>query len=225
MDEPPPTQGWKPIQVPGTIYGYNYERAWFRRKFFAPKEWQNRRLILRFGGVKYNSRIFVNGKYVGGCFNGYDAFEVDITEAVRFGSENELLVGVHDWTGVFVGEPVDFVKERRHDLRETPQDRVIAPIGGRFADYGIWDSVVLRVVPSVHFADLFIRPLVRQNRLEVDVTVVNAGKKNYSATLHARIFLWDGKERGKDGQWGVSGKPVASFPVVQVQVDGGSQKG
>jgi len=36
LDEPPPTQGWKPIQVPGTIYGYNYERAWFRRKFFRP---------------------------------------------------------------------------------------------------------------------------------------------------------------------------------------------
>ena len=224
LDEPPPTQGWKPIQVPGTIYGYNYERAWFRRKFFVPKEWQSRRLILRFGGVKYNSRIFVNGKYVGGYFNGYDAFEVDITEAIRFGSDNELLVGVHDWTGVFVGEPVDFVKERRPDLRETPQDRVIAPIGGRFADYGIWDSVVLRVVPSVHFADLFIRPLIRQNKLEVDVTVVNAGKENFNATLHARIFLWDGKERGKDGQWGVTGKPVASFPAVQLQVDGGSQK-
>ncbi|MDW8026325.1 MAG: hypothetical protein RMK18_10755, partial [Armatimonadota bacterium] len=29
LDEPPPVQGWQPIQVPGTIYGYNYERAWF----------------------------------------------------------------------------------------------------------------------------------------------------------------------------------------------------
>lgn len=222
LDEPPPAQGWKPIHVPGTIYGYNYERAWFRRKFFVPEGWRRYRLILHFGGVKYNSRVFVNGKHVGGCFNGYDAFELDISDSVRFGVDNELLVGVHDWTGVFIGEFVDFLKERRPELRETPQDRVIAPIGGRFADYGIWDSVVLKVVPKVYLTDLFIRPLVRQRRLEVDVTVVNTNPTTFASTLQARIFSWDGKERGKDGQWGV-GKLVASFAPLRVQVEGKGQ--
>ncbi len=214
----PPVNGWQPIQVPGTIYGYNYERAWFRRKFFVPSNWQGRRIFLHFGGVKYNSRIFVNGAFVGGCFNGYDAFKVDITHAVRFGAENELLVGVHDWTGVFVGPPVDFEKERRPDLRETPEDRIIAPIGGLFGNYGIWDSVVLQAVPSVHFDDLFIRPFVRENRLEVSVTVVNASDKPFQATLQGRIFEWRGQGRDKSGQWVVSGSPVAMFPPVEVQV-------
>ncbi len=224
LDAPPPTQGWQPIQIPGTIFGYNYERAWFRRKFFAPETWRHYRLILHFGGVKYNSRVFVNGKQVGGCFNGYDAFELDITDAVRFGAENELLVGVHDWTGVFVGEKVDFEKERRPDLRETPQDRIIAPIGGRFADYGIWDSVTLKVVPPVHFAEVFIRPLVRQKRLEVDVWIVNATKEDFTANLVARIYRWDGKGRDKAGQWQVVGSPVAMFPSTRVRVNAGERK-
>ncbi len=223
LDEPPPIQGWQPIHVPGTIFGYNYERAWFRRKFFVPNNWQGLRLILHFGGVKYNSRIFVNGKYVGGCFNGYDAFEVDITNAVRFGAENELLVGVHDWTGVFVGPPVDFEKERRPDLRETPQDRVIAPIGGRFADYGIWDSVTLKVVPQVHFAEIFIRPLVRKKRLEVDVVIANGSQRPFSENLNAFVYRWDGKVRAKDGQWGVTGTPIAKFAPVKVKINTGEK--
>ncbi|MCS7266155.1 MAG: hypothetical protein NZ805_15145 [Armatimonadetes bacterium] len=224
LDEPPPVQGWQPIQVPGTIYGYNYERAWFRRKFFVPEGWRRHRLILHFGGVKYNSRIFVNGKHVGGCFNGYDAFEIDITDAARFGSENELLVGVHDWTGVFVGAPVDFEKDLRPDLRETPQDRVIAPIGGRFADYGIWDSVTLKVVLKVYFAEVFIRPLVRQNRLEVDVWIVNTTSESFNANLVAKVYRWNGKERDENGQWQVNGSPIAAFPSVKIQVAANERK-
>lgn len=224
LDDQPPNQGWQPIQVPNTIFGYNYERAWFRRKFFVPEAWRHYRFILHFGGVKYNSRVFVNGKYVGGCFNGYDAFQLDITDAVRFGSENELLVGVHDWTGVFVGDRVDFEKERRPDLRETPQDRVIAPIGGRFADYGIWDSVTLKVVPSVYFTEVFIHPLVRQKQLEVDVWIFNASRENFNANLLARIYRWEGKGRDKAGQWSVSGSPVAMFPSVKVKINPGERK-
>ncbi|MGQ9519375.1 MAG: carbohydrate-binding domain-containing protein [Candidatus Fervidibacter sp.] len=224
LDEPLPLEGWNTFQVPGTIYGYNYERAWFRRKFFVPQNWRRYRLLLHFGGVKYNSRIYVNGKYVGGCFNGYDAFEVDITEAVRFGSENELLVGVHDWTGVFVGDPVDFEKERRPDLRETPQDRVIAPIGGHYANYGIWDSVTLKVVPVVYFSEVFIRPFVQRKRLEVSVTVVNTRDQPFSATLLARIYRWDGKGRNEGGQWTVAGTPVAMFPSVKVKVEAKSKQ-
>lgn len=219
LDEPPPARGWNSIQVPGTIYGYNYERAWFRRKFFVAEEWRRSRLFLHFGGVKYNSRIFVNGQQVGSYFNGYDAFEVDITKAVRFGAENELLVGVHDWTGVFVGPPVDFEKERRPDLRETPQDRVIAPIGGRFADYGLWDSVTLRVVPPVYFKDLRIYPKVRQRRLEVRVTIVNTAETNFQGNLTARIFQWRVEGRDENGQWRVQSNPIATFPTVAVTVE------
>ena len=61
---------------------------------------------IHFGGLKFNSRIFVNGKRVGGCFGGYRHFEVDVTEAVLFGRENQLLVGCHDRTGVFTSGKV-----------------------------------------------------------------------------------------------------------------------
>lgn len=227
LDDPLPTSGWQPINVPGTLYGFNYERAWFHRKFTLPQEWQGYRIILRFGGVKYNSRVLVNGKHVGGLFNGYDAFELDITSAVRFGEENDLLVGVHDWTGVFKGEEVNFAEALARgsvELREVPYDRVISPIGGHFANYGIWNSVYLLAVPPVHISEIFIRPSIRQKRLEVDVKITNSSDRECFSSLRGEIFPWDGKERDKTGQWGIKGKAVAGFPSLQFSLAPGESK-
>lgn len=226
LEAPPPREGWQPFQVPGTVNGYNYERAWFRRKFPVPSAWRGRRLLLHFGGVKYNSRVLVNGRPVGGCFNGYDAFEVDATEAIRFGAENELLVGVHDWTGLFSpGEPVDFSGARDWDsLRALPRDRILGPIGGLFTLYGLWDDVSLKAVPPVFLRDLFVRPSVRRRRLEVEVTLVNASHEPFAGPVHGRLFPSQGSSRDAQGQWPAIGKPVATFPPAFVQVAPGQSR-
>lgn len=100
LDDPLPQHGWQPSRVPGVLYGYNYERAWFQHTFDAPAAWQGRQPMVHFGGAKYNSRVMVNARQGGGCLNGRDAFEVEITDAVRRSGRNTLQVGVRDWTGV-----------------------------------------------------------------------------------------------------------------------------
>ncbi|MGC8842888.1 MAG: sugar-binding domain-containing protein, partial [bacterium] len=184
LDEPIPASGWQRISVPGTLNGINYERAWFRKTINIPKEWKGSRILLRFGGVKFNSRVLVNGRNVGGCFNGYDAFELDITEAVDFGKRNEILVACHDWTGVFVGEKVDFASVRGNiELREVPKDRIISPIGGHYYQYGIWNSVYLLSVPSLYIKEALIRPSIREKQIKVDLKIVNAGREREEITV------------------------------------------
>ena len=68
---PPAVTHWQPITVPGYLHGYNHERAWFRRRFVLPASMAGHRIKLRFGGVKYNSSVWLNGTHVGGHFNGY----------------------------------------------------------------------------------------------------------------------------------------------------------
>ena len=227
LDEPPPSSGWQKMDIPGTLYGTNYERVWFRRTINIPKEWQNSRIILSFAGVKYNSRVLVNNRNVGGCFNGYDAFEIDVTDAVHFGGQNEILVGCHDWTGVFVGEKVDFTSSRargRLELREVPRDRIISPIGGVFFRYGIWDSAYLLSIPQIYIKEVLIQPSICQNQVKVGVKIQNAGSKTERITLKGDIYRWDGQGRDKEGQWGIKENVITSQSSGRVEIPAGEER-
>ena len=174
IESPPESGQWQPISVPGSLTGWNYNRAWFRRSFELPASIKGERIKIRFDGVKYNSRVFVNGKHVGGCFNGYDAFEVDATDAVRFDGPNRLTVGCRDWTGVFSEGKFDFSKKPDWQRpRRFVSDKVIAPIGGHYDQYGIWGDVTLASHPAVFVKDLFIQPSVRNKELVVEYTIAN----------------------------------------------------
>jgi beta-galactosidase/beta-glucuronidase len=223
LDEPIPNSGWEDFQVPGILDGYNYERAWFQRKFEVSSGWQGQRLILHFGGVKYNSRILVNGQKVGGHFNGYDAFDVDISQAVKWGAANLLQVGVYDWTGVFSDSNFDLQPYGADldALRIAPADRILAPIGGLFSYYGIWDSVTLKIVPATHIDSFFIQSSLSKNRLDVDLTITNSAQEPFSGRLSGRIFPWRGAGRDGNGQWSLQGQAVTSFPVQSISLAAG----
>ena len=171
---PAPSDGFRPSSVPGYLSGIDYQRAWFRREFTVPGVWKGKRVKIHFGGVKYNSRVYVNGKQVGGCFGGYRPFEVDVTDVVRFDRPNKLAVGCQDWTGIFTPGEFDFSDTAEwHRVRGAPRDKILAPIGGLYGLFGIWDDVTLRAHPAVYVKDLFIKPSVRRGELVVDYTVAN----------------------------------------------------
>jgi hypothetical protein len=99
---------------------------------------------LSLGGGKFNSQIVLHGKTVRGCDGGYEPFEGDVTDAVRFDAPNELRVGCHDWTGVFTPGKVDFSRAGRSaQIGSIPHDKMLSSVGGRFEDFGIWDDVTL----------------------------------------------------------------------------------
>ncbi len=203
----PPQETWKPCRVPDYVSGTNYERAWFRRSFEARADWTGQRLKLRFNGVKFNSTILVNGRKVGGNLGGYEPFEVDITDAVKFGGTNELLVGVCDWTSVFSEKANLSAAKNWEQLRSTPQDRLLSPIGGLFTLYGIWDNVTLRVVPPVHVQEVFVKTSFRQKRLEAEITVANEDSASHEVVVKGRVF-----------ELGVPGKTVTAHtrPVIEM---------
>lgn len=187
----PPTGGaWAECTVPGYLSGTNYQRAWFRRSFEVPTTFRGKRLKLHFGGVKYNSQVFVNGKNVGGCFGGYEAFTLDVTDAVRFDGPNDLVVGCHDWTGVFTSEKEKVAFPDRSDadsVRSVPADRILSPVGGIFGSYGIWDNVTLEALSAVYIKDVFVKPSVRKKELLVEYTLVNESGSEVEAKLGAIV--------------------------------------
>ena len=215
---PPPAKDsdggeWQTMQVPGTQTGFDHERMWVKRLFEVPSAAKGRRIKLQFDGVKYNSRIFVNGVSVGGCLNGYDAFEVDITDAVKPGQSNVLAVGCHDWTGVFSteGDRVDFSKKPGWQRpRRFVKDKVIAPIGGHYEQYGIWGDVRLMVCDPVHLSDLTIQTSVRNQEILVQYQVTNDSDKDTEVTVKSVI-----EEQGKD---------LFAIPAQTIRVAAGQTK-
>jgi len=225
LDMPPPREGWRDIEIPGFLQGHDYERAWFRRMFPVPDSWDGKRVLLRFNGVKFASRVLVNEVNVGGCFNGYDAFDLDITGAVRLGEPNELLVGVHDWTGVVAGDRADFRGRKDWmDLRGVPRDRVLSPIGGRFDLYGIWDDVRLLAVPPVYLADCVFRASTRQQRVTIDLTIANTQPTRFQSGVTARIYPYDGSPRDDTGAWTTHQEPVAVSETIPFTVSANQQE-
>ena len=74
--------------------GY-HETVWYSRSFSVTQEQKAGRILLKFGAVDYECRIWLNGTYIGSHRGGYTQFSFDITEAAAAG-ENLLCVMAKD---------------------------------------------------------------------------------------------------------------------------------
>ena len=96
-----PAAGWRPVQVPLSVQAQFDDlrdfkgTGWYRRSIDISRLAKNEHLLLRFGAVDYLAEVFVNGSAVGRHEGGYTPFAVDVTSAVKPGT-NTLLVRVTD---------------------------------------------------------------------------------------------------------------------------------
>ena len=66
--------------------------GWYRRVFTPTQDWNGRRLVLEFGGIMLVGDVYLNGERIGGTEYGYVGFGIDITDKIKYGSENVLVV-------------------------------------------------------------------------------------------------------------------------------------
>ncbi len=158
------------------------ERLWYHRKFKAPKLAGGKRLLLHFGAVDWEAKVSVNGKGVGEHRGGYDPFTFDITDAIKVGAENELVVAVFDPTGGF--QPKG---KQNFNKIAKPGGIAYTPTSG------IWQTVWLEEVSSSYIQTLNIVPDVDHGVLRL--TVIAANLKP-GATVKA-VALSGGKAVGK----------------------------
>lgn len=74
------------------------DRMWYRRTFTVPSGWKGQRLVLHFGAVDYDAKVWVNGRQVTTHRGGYDGFDVDVTNVLRRSGPQELIVWAEDLT-------------------------------------------------------------------------------------------------------------------------------
>lgn len=93
-------RAWSPVRVPGhwqleEAFGPYEGLVLYRCRFARWPPARNGMVSLRFGGVYYSARVWLNGRYLGDHQGYFGAFEFDVTDVLAEDAENELLVEVN----------------------------------------------------------------------------------------------------------------------------------
>lgn len=70
--------------------------GWYGKTSHLPSEWQGRRVGLHFGGAHPSAEVWLNGVRVGENSEPFVPFGFEVTEVLRPGRENALVVRVHE---------------------------------------------------------------------------------------------------------------------------------
>lgn len=156
------------------------DRMWYRRTFTVPSDWKigsAKRLQFNFGAVDWRSEVYVNGTKVAEHKGGYDKFSADVTDALKPGRTQELIVGVYDPTDAASGENPPVGKQRLDPsgIWYTPSS-------------GIWQTVWMEPVATDHVDSLKLTPDAAAGTLTVEPQGVRPG-------LAVTATAYDGKRK------------------------------
>jgi hypothetical protein len=188
----------------------NVKMGWLRKTMAVPATWKGQRILLHFEALAGDARILLNGKEVGQHFGIFLPFDIDVTGAVLFGKENELTIGIR--------KPSLF--DKRSDFgRRTYQ------AGSFWGQHiaGIWQDVYLLAVPEIRVTDVYVKPLLDQNKLEAEVTVINNTAQAKKVILNGDVYKWISKA-GKDNltaavpSSALDGKSALSIVPISIEV-------
>ena len=148
--------------------------AWYRKTFTLNEADKNKDVRINFDGVYMDSKVYVNGKFVGHYPSGYNHFSYDITEFLnKDGSENSITVQV---------------------TNKQPSSRW-------YSGSGIYRDVTLSYRDKVHVAEngnhITTPKLAEQKNSNVETQVQskikNTDKKAANVFVEQQIFTKEGK--------------------------------
>ena len=169
--------------------------AWMRKMVNVPADWAGQQIKLHFEAVAGFAEVYVNGKKVGENFDLFLPFDIDVTKEAVAGSQIEVLVGVRSqWL---------------FENNSTVGRRIVP--GGSMWGYtinGIWQDVYMYSVPQIHVANIFVKPSLSKQQLEVEAMIENHSSKPVVLTLNGDVKEWLNKA-GKD----INEAPVPSWDL------------
>ena len=148
--------------------------AWYRKTFTVNEADKNKDVRINFDGVYMDSRVYVNGQFVGHYPSGYNHFSYDITKFLnKDGSENSITVQV---------------------TNKQPSSRW-------YSGSGIYRDVTLSYRDKVHVAEngnhITTPKLAEQKEGNVETQVQskikNADKQSAKVFVEQQIFTKEGK--------------------------------
>lgn len=119
------------------------DRLWYQKKFTVNEKLLGKNIILNFGAVDWQCKVYINKELVGTHTGGYCGFSFDITQFLHDG-ENTLNVCVYD--------PTESGWQQRGKQDNYPHGFWYT------ATSGIWQTVWLEAINNCHIEKIKITP-------------------------------------------------------------------
>lgn len=148
--------------------------GWYRNTLSIPKDYQGKKIYLIFDGVMAFPKIYLNGQLVGSWDYGYNSFYVDITNTVKFGSENSL--AIHADT-------------RPHDSRWYPGGglyRKVQVLVTHPIHVNLWETQVTTPIITSTYADVRVHATISNETPSAQEVTVQHAIYNAEGTLIAQ---------------------------------------
>jgi len=194
----------------------NAQAAWMEKTVNVPKGWQGKRIVLHFGAVGGEMVVFVNGKRIGQGFDIFFAQDYDITDAVKLGADNDILIKV--------------VSSKSQDKRGRygRREYIAGSFWGQFVS-GLWQDVFLVAEPKVSVSDVFVQSWVDKDTLKVEATVTNATSETATVSLSGTVRDWvnlTGKstEEMPEVKWDLGKKDLLKLSTEPVKIAPGTSQ-
>jgi len=189
--------GWKLTRVPAPNNPPpdRYQGCvWYVKDFYVPDDWKEHAIRLTFLAANYVTDVWLNGQWIGYHEGGYTPFIFDVTDNVRIGKTNRLLVRVDN---------IPWLPRRGKDNPQWRNNRDIIPYAT--ADWwnygGILRDVYLERLKLTHIARLNAQGILRDDMPIINGTAMIVqqvlGSENYGISerdkqkprlLHLSLF-------------------------------------
>ena len=166
-------------------------RMFYRTRMHIPADMKGRSFRLRFAHVNWLVSVFVNGKLCGSETTEMVPWEVDVTDAVKPGEVNTIMVGIK--TVTYAREPRSLKRGKdspkyMHLTRHIRRGNRLTPNSGwgfpSCQNVGLAYPVELRVGGEVYATDVHVQTSVKAMRLDTDVTLHNPTSNPVQVTVH-----------------------------------------
>ncbi len=159
---------------------YETNQLWYRRTFKIPRGWKDKNVLLHFGAVDWQTKVFVNGQEVGAHTGGYDGFSFEITGALKPSGEQEIVVSVFD--------PTDAGYQPRGKQIRNPHGIWYTPTSG------IWQTVWLEPVSPAYLQNLKLTPSLDDSSVTVQAQGIGGNGKT-----SVKVEVLDGRKVVQEG--------------------------
>lgn len=145
------------------------DRLWYQKKFTVDECLKGKRIILNFGAVDWQCKVYINKEQVGSHTGGYINFSFDITDYLTDG-ENTLNLCVYD--------PTESGWQQRGKQDTHPHGLWYTPTSG------IWQTVWLEGVNASHIESIKLLPDIDKGTINIKTKITGSENQRLVLTVY-----------------------------------------